>query len=165
MGMILGPLIDEKSAAKKSTNWFTPRTLAGAELVCGGKVCVGYWPRFYYQPTLLSNVAHDNPVMKVEQFGPIAALCRFSDVDEAIHFANDTESGLASYFFTQDVKLAEYVSSKLQYGIVGINEGIISTEVAPFGGVKTFWSGSRRQLQLGLDEYLETKYIAVGGLR
>ncbi|ORT51038.1 succinate-semialdehyde dehydrogenase [Vibrio sp. qd031] len=161
-GHDIGPLIDEK-ALQKVHQLVHAATLAGADLVCGGNVASDIGALFY-QPTLLSNVAHDNPVMKVEQFGPIAALCRFSDIDEALQFANDTEFGLASYFFTQDVKLAEYASNKLEYGIVGINEGIISTEVAPFGGIKHSGVG-REGSALGLDEYLETKYIAVGGLR
>jgi succinate-semialdehyde dehydrogenase/glutarate-semialdehyde dehydrogenase len=157
----IGPLIDER-AIEKVGRLVASAVDAGAKIVCGGKVAreIG---ALYYRPTLLVDVAHDNPIMQVEQFGPVAAVCRFNEVEQAIDYANDTEFGLASYFFTQDLNLAEYVSNKLEYGIVGVNEGIISTEVAPFGGVKHSGVG-REGSALGLDEYLETKYIALGSL-
>jgi len=102
-------------------------------------------------------------LMSEETFGPVAPLTRFSSVDEVIGLANDTEFGLACYFYTRDIGRAWRVAEALEYGIVGINEGIISTEVAPFGGVKQSGIG-REGSKYGIEEYVEIKYLCMGGL-
>ncbi len=160
-GSDIGPLIDQKALAKVS-DLVEQAIEHGAKLECGGSVATEAGELFY-SPTLLTNVAHDNPIMLVEQFGPVAALCRFETTEQVIEWANDTNAGLASYFFTHNITLAERMSRALEYGIVGCNEGIISTEVAPFGGMKHSGVG-REGSALGIDEYLEVKYIALGNL-
>ncbi|KAF1857752.1 hypothetical protein Lal_00014273 [Lupinus albus] len=102
-------------------------------------------------------------VAREETFGPLAPLFRFKDEAEAIHMANDTEYGLACYFYTRDLGRAFRVSEALEYGMVGVNEGIITTEVAPFGGVKESGLG-REGGRLGIEDYLEVKYVCLGGL-
>ena len=102
-------------------------------------------------------------ISREEIFGPIAPLTRFTGEDEAIHLANDTEAGLAAYLYTKDPSRMIRVTESLQYGIVGINEGIISNEMAPFGGIKESGNG-REGSKYGLDDYLEIKYVCIGGL-
>ncbi len=159
-GAQIGPMIDS-AAVNKVTELVAQAIAAGATLEVGGE------PHplggNFYQPTLLTNVRHENPIMQQEIFGPVAPVCRFSDVDQVVRWCNDTEFGLASYFYTQDVAKAWNVALQLDYGMVGINEGIISTEVAPFGGVKQSGVGREGSHQ-GMDEYLDTKYICMGGL-
>jgi succinate-semialdehyde dehydrogenase/glutarate-semialdehyde dehydrogenase len=101
--------------------------------------------------------------MSEETFGPVAPLTRFTTEDEVVRMANDTEFGLASYFYTRDLARSWRVAEALEYGIVGINEGLISTEVAPFGGVKQSGLG-REGSKYGIDDYLEVKYMHVGGI-
>src|SRR5208283_1549571 len=115
----------------------------------------------FFEPTLLANVPHDAIIFREETFGPVAPLFRFKTEEEAIKLANDTEFGLASYFYSRDVGRIFRVAEALEYGMVGINEGIISTEVAPFGGVKSSGLGREGSHQ-GIDEYLEVKYLALG---
>ncbi len=117
----------------------------------------------YYQPTILTEVTSEMAVFRNEIFGPVAPVVRFSDEAEVIAMANDTEFGLASYFYTRDIGRVWRVAEALDYGIVGINEGIISNEMAPFGGVKESGSG-REGSKYGMDDYLEIKYMLMGGI-
>ena len=156
----IGPLINEK-AVRDVDELVQASVRAGAELVCGGHPhplgdC-------FYQPTILNEVSSEMPVFRNEIFGPVAPLVRFSSEAEAISLANDTEFGLAAYFYTRDIGRVWRVSEALDYGIVGINEGIISNEMAPFGGMKESGSG-REGSKYGVDDYLEIKYILMGGL-
>ena len=114
-------------------------------------------------PTVLTGVTPDMAVFRNEIFGPVAPVTSFVDEAEAIALANDTEFGLAAYFYTRDIGRVWRVSEALDYGMVGINEGIISNEMAPFGGVKASGSG-REGSKYGIDDYLEIKYILMGGL-
>jgi succinate-semialdehyde dehydrogenase/glutarate-semialdehyde dehydrogenase len=117
----------------------------------------------FFEPTILTDVPRETKLMKEETFGPVAPLIRFTTEQEAIAMANDTVYGLASYFYTRDVGRAWRVAEALEYGIVGINEGIISTEVAPFGGVKQSGIG-REGSKYGIEEYVEIKYMCMGGV-
>jgi succinate-semialdehyde dehydrogenase/glutarate-semialdehyde dehydrogenase len=118
----------------------------------------------FFEPTVLTDVTTDMKIAKEETFGPVSALFRFKTEAEAISMANDTEFGLAAYFYSQDTARVWRVGAALEYGIVGINEGIISTEVAPFGGVKESGLG-REGSRYGIDDYLEIKYMCMGGLK
>ena len=134
---------------------------AGAQVALGGAR-----PELgpcYCQPTVLTAVTADMAVFRHEIFGPVAPVMSFTDEAEAISLANDTEFGLASYFYTRDIGRVWRVSEALDYGMVGVNEGIISNEMAPFGGVKASGSG-REGSKYGIDDYLEIKYILMGGL-
>lgn len=156
----VGPLINE-GAAKDVVSFVEDAVAKGAKVVAGGGgsdlgAC-------YVQPTLLTNVSEDMKVFREEIFGPIAPLFKFKTEEEAIAMANDTEFGLACYFYSRDVGRVWRVAEGLEYGIVGINEGLISNEMAPFGGVKESGQG-REGSKYGLDDYLEIKYMCVGGL-
>ena len=131
----------------------------GAKVVAGGKSLGGN----FFQPTILRDVTSEMAVAREETFGPVAPLFRFTTEEEAIAMANDTEFGLACYFYSRDVGRIWRVGEALEYGIVGINEGIISTEVAPFGGVKESGIG-REGSRHGMDEFTEFKYMLMGGL-
>jgi succinate-semialdehyde dehydrogenase/glutarate-semialdehyde dehydrogenase len=117
----------------------------------------------FYAPTILADVPRDADIFRDETFGPVAPLFRFNDEAEAIAMANDTEFGLAAYFYTRDVGRVFRVAEALEYGIVGINEGIISTELAPFGGMKSSGLG-REGSKYGMEDYLEIKYLCLGGI-
>ena len=117
----------------------------------------------FFQPTILTGVTPAMAVAREETFGPVAPLFRFNDEAEAIALANDTEFGLAAYFYGRDIGRIWRVAEALEYGIVGINTGIISTEVAPFGGVKESGLG-REGSKYGMDEFLEIKYLCMGGI-
>ena len=117
----------------------------------------------FYEPTVLKNVTTKMLVTREETFGPVAPLYRFETEEDAIRLANDTEYGLAAYFYSRDVGRCWRVAEALEYGIVGINEGLISTEVAPFGGVKESGLG-REGSHYGIDEFVEIKYMLMGGL-
>ncbi len=133
----------------------------GARVVTGGRRhALG---GNFYEPTILADVPRDADIFRDETFGPVAPLFRFGTEDEAIEMANDTEFGLAAYFYTRDVGRVFRVAEALEAGIIGINEGIISTEVAPFGGVKSSGLG-REGSKYGIEDYLEIKYLALGGL-
>ena len=133
----------------------------GAEVVTGGQR--HELGGTYFQPTLLKNVTSDMKVAREETFGPLAPLFRFSSEQEVIDMANNTEFGLASYFYSTNFARVWRVSEELEYGMVGINTGLISTEVAPFGGVKQSGLG-REGSTHGIDEYLEMKYLCMGGI-
>jgi len=159
-GVTQGPLIDDAAIAKVE-ELVADALGKGARAVSGGRRhALG---RTWYEPTVLADVTPAMAVAKEEIFGPVAPLFRFKTEDEAIHMANDTEFGLAAYFYSKDHARVWRVSRQLEYGMVGINTGLISTEVAPFGGVKLSGIG-REGSSHGLDEYMETKYLALGGL-
>jgi succinate-semialdehyde dehydrogenase/glutarate-semialdehyde dehydrogenase len=156
----VGPLINV-GAANGVLKFVEDAVAKGAKVAAGGGssdlgAC-------YVQPTLLTDVSKDMKVFSEEIFGPIAPLFKFKTEEEAIAMANDTEFGLACYFYSRDIGRTWRVAEGLEYGIVGINEGIISNEMAPFGGVKESGQG-REGSKYGLDDYLEIKYMCVGGL-
>jgi len=155
-----GPLIDPAAVAKVEEH-IADALGKGARIVTGGKRhALG---GTFFQPTILADVTRDMAVAREETFGPLAPLFRFSTEEEAIGMANDTEFGLAAYFYTRDLARTWRVSEGLEYGIVGINTGIISTEVAPFGGVKESGIG-REGSKYGIEEFLEVKYLCIGGI-
>ena len=155
-----GPLVNEK-AVEDVDRLVRLSTDAGAQVALGGaRSDLG---PCYYQPTVLTGVTSEMAVFRNEIFGPVAPVMSFGDEAEAIALANDTEFGLASYFYTRDIGRVWRVSEALDYGMVGVNEGIISNEMAPFGGVKASGSG-REGSKYGIDDYLEIKYILMGGL-
>ena len=117
----------------------------------------------FFEPTVLTDVTTDMVITKEETFGPVAPLYRFKTDDEAIKMANDTEFGLAAYFYSRDIGRIWRVAEGLEYGIVGINEGIISTEIAPFGGMKESGIG-REGSKYGIEEFFEVKYLCMGGI-
>ncbi|MEX1994696.1 MAG: NAD-dependent succinate-semialdehyde dehydrogenase [Steroidobacteraceae bacterium] len=155
-----GPLIDA-AALQKVEEHVADATSKGAKVVAGGqRHALG---GTFYQPTVLTGVTTAMLVAREETFGPVAPLFRFHTEQEAIQMANDTEFGLASYLYTRDLARSWRVSEALEYGIVGLNTGIISTEVAPFGGVKESGTG-REGSKYGLLDYTEIKYVCVGGV-
>ncbi|GIZ53250.1 NAD-dependent succinate-semialdehyde dehydrogenase [Noviherbaspirillum aridicola] len=159
-GVNQGPLIDEQAVAKVNEH-VSDALSKGAKLLAGGRThALG--GRFY-EPTVLADTTPDMLVMNEETFGPVAAVTRFSTEEEAIAAANATDFGLASYFYSRDIGRVWRVAEKLEYGMVGINTGIISNEVAPFGGVKQSGLG-REGSKYGIDEYLEMKYLCMGGI-
>jgi succinate-semialdehyde dehydrogenase / glutarate-semialdehyde dehydrogenase len=159
-GIVIGPLIDMK-AIEKVEQHVADALKKGARVVVGGKRhALG---GSFYQPTVLADVTTDMMVTREETFGPVAPLFRFKTDAEAIKMANDTEFGLAAYFYTRDIGRVWRVAEALEYGIVGINEGIISTEIAPFGGVKESGIG-REGSKYGIEEFLEVKYLCMGGI-
>jgi succinate-semialdehyde dehydrogenase/glutarate-semialdehyde dehydrogenase len=155
-----GPLINEAGLAKVEEH-VLDAVGKGAKVATGG-ACHALGGTFY-KPTVLTGATTDMMIANEETFGPVSALFRFSTEEEAIKMANDTEFGLAAYFYTRDAARVWRVGGALEYGIVGINEGIISTEVAPFGGVKESGLG-REGSRYGIDDYLEIKYMCMGGL-
>ncbi|MNT44347.1 Glutarate-semialdehyde dehydrogenase DavD [compost metagenome] len=133
----------------------------GAKVVAGGKPhSLG---GTFFEPTILVDVPKNAAVAKEETFGPLAPLFRFKDEDEVIAFSNDTEYGLAAYFYARDLGRVFRVAEALEYGMVGINTGLISNEVAPFGGVKASGLG-REGSKYGIEDYLEIKYLCLGGI-
>jgi len=159
-GVTQGPLIDD-AALTKVEQLVGDAVSQGARVVSGGRrhALGGTW----YEPTVLADVTPAMAVAREEIFGPVAPLFRFQTEAEAIRMANDTEFGLAAYFYARSHARVWRVSRQLEYGMVGINTGIISTEVAPFGGIKLSGIG-REGSSHGLDEYMETKYLALAGL-
>ncbi|MCU4386238.1 NAD-dependent succinate-semialdehyde dehydrogenase [Acinetobacter haemolyticus] len=152
-----GPLIDEDAIAKVQSH-IADATAKGATIRIGGqRSALG---GTFFEPTVLTNVTQDMKVSKEETFGPLAPLFRFSTEDQAVAMANDTEFGLAAYVFTQSAARQWRVGEALEYGMVGINTGAISNEVAPFGGVKQSGLG-REGSKFGIEEYLEMKYLCV----
>lgn len=160
-GTMIGPLIEEKAVAKVEEH-VSDAVSKGAKVVVGGKRLEGGKGHFYL-PTVLTDIKPGMLVLREETFGPVAPLMKFETEEEAIRLANSTEYGLASYFYSRDLARVWRVAEALECGIVGINEGIISTEVAPFGGVKESGIG-REGSKYGLDEYLEIKYLCYGGV-
>jgi len=159
-GVVQGPLID-MSAVEKVEEHIEDAVSNGAKVVIGGsRHELG---GTFFQPTLLTGVTSSMKVAREETFGPLAPLFRFKEEAEVIELANDTEFGLASYFYSKDLARVWRVSEELEYGMVGINTGLISTEVAPFGGVKQSGLG-REGSTHGIEEYLEMKYLCMGGI-
>ncbi len=155
-----GPLID-MAAVLKVEEHISDAVSKGARVVSGGKR--HELGQTFFEPTILADVTSEMAVAREETFGPVAPLFKFSSEEQAIAMANDTEFGLAAYFYCRDMARTWRVSEGLEYGIVGINTGIISTEVAPFGGVKESGIG-REGSKYGIDDFLEIKYLCMGGI-
>ncbi|GAB7542182.1 NAD-dependent succinate-semialdehyde dehydrogenase [Cupriavidus sp. 8B] len=159
-GVLQGPLINEDAVAKVEQH-IADALAKGARVLTGGKRhSLG---GTFFEPTVLADVTPDMVVAKQETFGPLAPLFRFTSDEEVVNMANDTEFGLASYFFSRDIGRIWRVAEALEYGMVGINTGLISNEVAPFGGVKQSGLG-REGSSYGIEEYLEVKYLCMGGV-
>src|SRR5713226_4307315 len=159
-GAVIGPLIDMKAVEKVEAH-IGDALKKGAKIVIGGKrSALG---GSFFEPTVLTDVTTDMLITREETFGPVAPLYRFKSEAEAIKMANDTEFGLAAYFYSRDIGRIWRVAEALEYGIVGINEGIISTEIAPFGGMKESGIG-REGSKYGIEEFLEVKYLCLGGI-
>jgi succinate-semialdehyde dehydrogenase/glutarate-semialdehyde dehydrogenase len=159
-GVTAGPLISNK-AVEKVESHINDATSKGAQIATGGnKHELG---GTFFEPTVLTGVTRDMLIASDETFGPVAPLFKFETVDDVIEQANDTIFGLASYFYANDLSKVWKVAEALEYGMVGINTGLISTEVAPFGGVKQSGQG-REGSKYGCDDYLEMKYLCVGGI-
>ncbi|HFQ15461.1 MAG TPA: NAD-dependent succinate-semialdehyde dehydrogenase, partial [Rhodobacteraceae bacterium] len=159
-GVTQGPLINAAAVAKVEEH-VADAVARGARILTGGKR--HELGGTFFEPTIICDVTTDMKVTREETFGPLAPLYRFSTEEEAIAMANDTEFGLAAYFYSRDIGRVWRVAEALEYGIVGINEGIISTEVAPFGGVKESGLG-REGSHHGIDEFVEMKYMLMAGL-
>ena len=159
-GAVIGPLIDQ-AGIEKVEEHVADAVKKGARVILGGKRhALG---GTFYEPTVLADVTTQMKLAREETFGPVAPLFRFATERQAIDMANDTEFGLAAYFYGRDIARIWRVAEALDYGIVGINEGIISTEVAPFGGVKESGIG-REGSKYGIEDYLEIKYLCLGGM-
>ncbi|MEQ8417497.1 MAG: NAD-dependent succinate-semialdehyde dehydrogenase [Imperialibacter sp.] len=158
-GAEIGPLINEKGLAKVK-NHMDDALAKGGKVVVGGKAMEG----LYFEPTVLADATQEMIISREEVFGPVAPVFRFKTEEEAIRIANDTDFGLASYFYSRDVGRCWRVAEALETGMVGINEGMISTEVAPFGGVKQSGIG-REGSKYGMDYFMEIKYLCFGGLK
>ncbi|MGY2284947.1 NADP-dependent succinate-semialdehyde dehydrogenase [Pseudomonas gingeri] len=159
-GTTTGPLIDENAVLKVQEH-IADAVGKGARIVAGGQPhALG---GTYFEPTILVDVPRDALVAREETFGPLAPLFRFSDEADVVAQANDTEFGLAAYFFARDLSRVFRVAEALEYGIIGINTGIISTETAPFGGMKSSGLG-REGSRYGIEDYLEIKYMCLGGI-
>jgi succinate-semialdehyde dehydrogenase/glutarate-semialdehyde dehydrogenase len=160
-GVNIGPLIDAQGLAKVEEH-VADAVAKGAKVVAGGKRS-SLGGRFY-EPTILTGVTAEMKVSREETFGPVAPLFRFKDEAEALSLANSTEFGLASYFYSRDVGRVFRVAEGIESGIVGVNTGIISNEVAPFGGVKQSGLG-REGSKYGIEDFLEIKYVCLGGIQ
>ncbi|KAJ0975933.1 hypothetical protein J5N97_017898 [Dioscorea zingiberensis] len=160
-GTAQGPLISE-AAVEKVEALIKDATAKGANVMLGGKRhSLGMT---FYEPTVLTNVNNEMLISREEVFGPVAPLLPFKNEEEAVQLANDTNAGLAAYIFTKSIPRSWRVAEALEYGLVGVNEGIISTEVAPFGGVKQSGLG-REGSKYGMEEYLELKYVCLGNMK
>ncbi|HWU04486.1 MAG TPA: NAD-dependent succinate-semialdehyde dehydrogenase, partial [Novosphingobium sp.] len=157
-GVTVGPMIDEAGVAKVEEH-LADALAGGATVVAGGER--GDLGGTFFQPTVVANVKATMLLAREETFGPLAGVIRFKDEEEAIALANDSEFGLASYFYARDLSRVWRVAEALEAGMVGINTGLISTEVAPFGGVKQSGLG-REGSRHGLDDYMEIKYLCMG---
>ncbi|GMP64626.1 hypothetical protein CsSME_00025813 [Camellia sinensis var. sinensis] len=159
-GVSQGPLINE-AAVQKVESFLQDAKLKGAKVLLGGKRhSLGMT---FYEPTIITDVKSEMLISREEVFGPVAPLLRFKTEEEAINIANDTNAGLAAYVFTSNMQRSWRISEALEYGIVGVNEGLVSTEVAPFGGFKQSGLG-REGSKYGMDEYLEIKYVCLGNM-
>ena len=155
-----GPLID-RAAVEKTDEHVQDAVSKHGRLLCGGeKNTAG---DLFYSPTVIADATPDMLCYREETFGPLAPVFRFNDEDDVIRMANDTEYGLASYFYANDLRRVFRVAEALEYGMVAVNEGILSSELAPFGGVKESGMG-REGSRYGIDDYLEIKYILLGGM-
>ncbi|MFW1853295.1 NAD-dependent succinate-semialdehyde dehydrogenase [Acinetobacter guillouiae] len=159
-GVDFGPVIDA-AAIRKVTEHIDDAVSKGAQIVLGGKPYP--YGALFFEPTIVKDVTAEMKVAKEETFGPLAPVFKFETEDEVIAYANDTEFGLASYFYTQDLGRAMRVSDALAYGMVALNTGILSNEVAPFGGIKQSGLG-REGSKYGIEDYLEIKYVLLAGL-
>src|ERR1700757_2416566 len=155
-GAVIGPLIDMRREAH-----IADAVKKGAKVVTGGKRAAQGGS--FFEPTVLTDVTTDMVITKEETFGPVAPLYRFKSEDDAVLMANDTEFGLASYFYSRDIGRIWRVAEALEYGMVGVNTGLITPEVAPFGGVKQSGLG-REGSKYGIEEFLEVKYLCMGGI-
>jgi len=155
-----GPLIN-KTACQNVDELVQQAKQQGAKVILGGEP--SKMGDCYYPPTILTSVTNDMAIAQQEVFGPVASIIQFKDEAEAIAIANDTSVGLAAYFYTRDIGRVWRMSEALEYGIIGINEGIISNEMAPFGGIKESGSG-REGSKYGIEDYLEIKYLCMGGI-
>ncbi|MEI6114421.1 MAG: NAD-dependent succinate-semialdehyde dehydrogenase [Burkholderiales bacterium] len=155
-----GPLIDDAAIAKVEQHVQDAVSKGAKVLVGGGRHARG---GRYYQPTVLANVTEDMLCMHEETFGPVAPVVRFTDESDVVRLANNTEYGLASYFYSRDIGRIFRVAEALEYGMVGVNTGLISNEVAPFGGVKQSGLG-REGSVYGMDDFTEMKYVCLGGI-
>ncbi|MEW9306262.1 NAD-dependent succinate-semialdehyde dehydrogenase [Labrys neptuniae] len=159
-GVQQGPLIDEK-AVQKVEEHINDAVAKGGKVVAGGnRHALGHT---FFEPTVVTGVTPDMLVARDETFGPLAPVFKFETEEEAVRMANDTEFGLASYFYTKDLGRAFRVAEALKYGMVGVNEGLITTEVAPFGGVKESGMGKEGS-KYGIEDYIDAKYVCLGGL-
>ncbi|CAH9064190.1 unnamed protein product [Cuscuta epithymum] len=159
-GVMQGPLINE-AAVQKVEKFVQEAISKGAKIIVGGKRhSLGMT---FYQPTVITDVKSEMLLSRDEIFGPVAPLLKFKTEDEAIQMANDTNAGLAAYIFTTNIRRSWQVTEALEYGIVGVNEGLVSTEVAPFGGMKQSGLG-REGSKYGMEEYLEMKYVCLGSI-
>jgi succinate-semialdehyde dehydrogenase / glutarate-semialdehyde dehydrogenase len=159
-GVTQGPLIDAAALAKVEEHMADATTQGAKTLVGGKRHALG---GTFYEPTVLTGVTPDMKIFREETFGPVAPLIRFKTDAEVIELANRTEFGLAAYFYARDIGRIWRVAEALEYGMVGVNTGLITTEVAPFGGVKQSGLG-REGSKYGIEEYIEIKYICIGGL-
>jgi succinate-semialdehyde dehydrogenase/glutarate-semialdehyde dehydrogenase len=160
-GVTQGPLINQQ-AIDKVEGHVKDAVAKGARVVTGGKR--HKLGGTFFEPTVLADVTTDMRLAQEETFGPVAPLFRFKDEADAIAIANGTPFGLAAYFYTRDIGRAFRVAEALDYGIIGVNEGLISSEVVPFGGMKESGLG-REGSHFGIDEYVELKYVMMGGLK
>ncbi|TAU02176.1 NAD-dependent succinate-semialdehyde dehydrogenase [Rhizobium ruizarguesonis] len=159
-GVVIGPLIDAQGLAKVEDH-VSDALAKGAKVLTGGKRIDGAGT--FFTPTVLTGVARGMKVAREETFGPVAPLFRFDTVEDVIQQANDTEFGLAAYFYAGDLKKVWRVAEALEYGMIGINTGLMSSETAPFGGIKQSGLG-REGSRHGADDYLEMKYLCIGGV-
>ena len=159
-GVTTGPLIDDQGLAKVEEH-VADAVSGGATVLTGGKPDAHGGT--FYEPTVLTGITSDMKVAREETFGPVAPLFRFDTVEEVIELANATEFGLASYFYARDLSRVWTVAEALEYGMVGVNTGLISTEVAPFGGVKQSGLG-RDGSKYGIEDFVEIKYLCFGGI-
>jgi succinate-semialdehyde dehydrogenase / glutarate-semialdehyde dehydrogenase len=159
-GATIGPMIDGHAIEKIEAH-VADALAKGAELRCGGKRigCEGT----FFEPTVLTGISHDMRVAQEETFGPIAPIIRFESADQVVAEANDTIYGLAAYFYAENLKRVWHVAEALEYGMVGINTGRMSSEAAPFGGIKQSGIG-REGSRHGLEDYLEMKYLCMGNI-
>jgi succinate-semialdehyde dehydrogenase/glutarate-semialdehyde dehydrogenase len=160
-GVTIGPLINAEALAKVEDH-VSEAVGKGARVLVGGKRHAR--GALFFEPTVLADVIPSMKITREETFGPIAPLYRFRNDSEAVDMANDTVYGLAAYFYSRDVGRIFRTAEALEYGIIGINSGMISTEVAPFGGMKESGIG-REGGKYGIDEFLETKYLCMGGIQ
>jgi succinate-semialdehyde dehydrogenase/glutarate-semialdehyde dehydrogenase len=159
-GVTIGPLIDI-AAVEKVEGQVSDAMSKGARIVVGGRRhALG---RTFFEPTVIADATPDMEIFREETFGPVAPVFRFKTEEEAVRLANDTEFGLAAYFYGRDIGRIWRVAEALEYGMVGINEGLISTEIAPFGGIKESGNG-REGSKYGIEDYLEIKYLCMGGV-
>jgi succinate-semialdehyde dehydrogenase/glutarate-semialdehyde dehydrogenase len=156
-GVQVGPLVDAKGR-EKVTDLVGDAVAKGATVVVGGDAVAG--PGWFYRPTVLTGVPLEARLSREEIFGPVAAITVFDADDDAVAAANDTEFGLVSYLFTENITRALRVSEQLESGMIGLNTGLVSNPAAPFGGVKESGLG-REGGRIGIEEFLETKYVAI----